>query len=92
MAEQARVFGRDPAEIGVSLKLYLDIPAISGMPRSFSHSGGFIGTPDELMQRLRDYLDAGVHHILVATMSRDVETIRKTMDFVATDVMPEFNK
>ena len=92
LTEQARVFGRDPSEIGVSLKLYLDIPSISGVPRLSSHTGGFIGTIHGLLQRLWDYRDAGVHHILVATMSRDVEVIKKTMEFIAIDIMPEFNR
>ena len=89
LREQAASFGRDPAEVKVSLKLYLDIPAISGVPRPQGYSGGpFIGTLEELAERVRAYQAHGVEHILVATMSRDIVTVGRIMEAIALEVMP----
>ncbi len=89
--EQARRVGRDPARIGVSVRLDLDFPALGG-PRTPPRSPrpSLSGTTDEVIEQVRVYEALGVEHLLLATNSRDASIIGETIETFARQVMPAF--
>ena len=92
LQEQARLVGRDPERIGVSVRLDLDFPALGG-PRTAPRQPrpALTGTPDEVLEQVRVYEEVGADELLLATNSRDAAIIGETIDTFARDVMPAFS-
>lgn len=92
LQEQARTVGRDPERFGISVRLDLDFPALGGSrtaPRR--PRPALTGTPDEVVEQVRVYEEAGVDELLLATNSRDAAIIENTIDTFAHEVMPAFS-
>ena len=89
--EQARLFGRDPEGIGISVRLDLDFPALGG-PRTAPRQPrpALSGNPDEVAEQVRVYEEAGLDELLLATNSRDASIIGETIETFAREVMPAF--
>ncbi len=89
--EQARLFGRDPERIGISVRLDLDFPALGG-PRTAPRRPrpALSGNPDEVAEQVRVYEEVGVDELLLATNSRDASIIGETIETFAREVMPAF--
>ena len=92
LQEQARLVGRDPEHIGISVRLDLDFPALGG-PRTAPRRPrpALNGTPDEVLEQVRVYEEVGVGELVLATNSRDAAIIEKTIDIFAREVMPAFS-
>ena len=89
--EQARLLGRDPEGIGISVRLDLDFPALGGTRTAPRHPRPSLsGTPGEVIEQVRVYDDLGVDELLLATNSRDASIIGETIETFAREVMPAF--
>ena len=89
--EQARLLGRDPEGIGISVRLDLDFPGLGGTRTAPRHPRPSLsGPPDEVIEQVRVYDDLGVDELLLATNSRDASIIGETIETFASEVMPAF--
>ena len=89
--EQARLLGRDPEGIGISVRLDLDFPALGGTRTAPRHPRPSLsGTPGEVIEQVRVYDDLGVDELLLATNSRDASIIGETIETFAREVVPAF--
>ena len=89
--EQARLLGRDPDRIGISVRLDLDFPVLGG-PRTAPRQPrpALSGSVEEVVAQVQAYEDVGVDHLLLATNSRDASIIGETIEMFARGVMPAF--
>lgn len=89
--EQARLLGRAPDRIGISVRLDLDFPVLGG-PRTAPRQlrPALSGSVEEVVAQVQAYEDVGVDHLLLATNSRDASIIGETIEMFARGVMPAF--
>jgi probable F420-dependent oxidoreductase len=81
LAERA---GRDPASIGLSVRLYLDFGGTSEPAKSL------LGSPGQVLEGIGRYAAAGVDHLLLDIIARGgVGGREDAMERFAADVMPQ---
>ena len=91
LQQQARAFGRDPAQIRLSMSLELDFPAISGNePKQYWSRPALSGTPEGVIEQIQAYQAVGVEQIVLMTMSRDPQIVAAIHELFAQEVMPAF--
>jgi probable F420-dependent oxidoreductase len=78
----AEKYGRDPAALQLSVRLYLDFDGNTDPAKSL------LGEPEQMREQVARYADAGVAHLLLDIVARGgVRGRQEAMERFATDVM-----
>lgn len=83
LEEQARLVGRDPAEIPVSVSAAMGETGSRGRYALGAH-------PDEILKRSEAYANLGVERLVISSNSRNGADLLPAMEMLAEKVLPAF--
>ena len=88
--EAATAAGRDASTMTWSTRLEVEVHGRPSSDRASSRSTLPGDNPEMMVAGIKAYRDAGVDHMVLALNSGDVSALKRLMETIAAEVMPEF--
>jgi probable F420-dependent oxidoreductase len=88
--EAATAAGRDASTMTWSTRLEVEVHGRPSSDRASSRSTLPGDNPEMMVAGIKAYQDAGVDHMVLALNSGDVSALKRLMETIAAEVMPEF--
>ncbi len=88
--EPAAAAGRDPSNMDWSTRVEVEVHDKPSSTRAASRSTLPGNSPKMITAGIKAYEDAGVDHIVLALNSGNVGALKRLMETIAVEVMPEF--
>ena len=86
----ATAAGRDSSKMEWSTRVEVEVHGKPSSERASSRSTLPGDPPDMVKAGIRSYEEAGVKHIVLALNSGDVDALKRLMETIASEVIPEF--
>lgn len=90
ITDAAAAAGRDPITLTWSTRVEVEVHGRPSSDRAASRTTMPGGNPAMMTASIQAYQDAGVDHIVLALNSGDVPAIKRLMETIANEVLPEF--
>jgi len=88
--EAATAAGRDASQMDWSTRVEVEVHGKPSSDRAASRSTLPGDNPEMMVAGIKAFQDAGVDHIVLALNSGDVPALKRLMETIATEVLPEF--
>ena len=90
ITDAAEAAGRDPSQITWSIRVEVEVHGQPSSERAASRTTMPGHDPAMMTASIKAYQDAGVEHIVLALNSGDVPALKRLMETIANEVLPEF--
>ena len=90
ITETAAAAGRDPSKMAWSTRVEVEVHGRPSSDRAASRTTLPGHDPAMMVASIKAYQDAGVDHMVLALNSGDVSTLKRLMETIASEVLPEF--
>ena len=90
ITDAAKAAGRDASTMTWSTRVEVEVHGRSSSDRAASRSTMPGDDPAMMVASIKPYQDAGVDHIVLALNSGDVTALKRLMESISAEVLPEF--